>query len=114
MPSRPRFLPAVARLRAIVAAGCAGLVLALTIFAASPRAHEWLHDADHHHHDEGDDGCAVVLFAGGVSLPLGTWALTPPVALTESSPRLAAQDIFLLSPRYRLPPERGPPVNRVS
>ncbi|MDP3070584.1 MAG: hypothetical protein Q8N18_09860 [Opitutaceae bacterium] len=110
MSSLARLMPAASRLRAVVAAGCAGLVLALTVFAASPRAHEWLHDADHHHHDEGDAGCAVVLLAGGVSLPVGPVALTPPVAIACDQPTLAATDVLLVSPRYLFQPERGPPA----
>lgn len=112
-----------ALLRRLVAAGGVALVLALSIFAASPQAHAWLHDASHaghahhhHHHDEteADDACAVVLFAAGVSQPAGPLALTPPVALALAAPRLAATEVLLVSPRYRLQPERGPPVNRVS
>lgn len=111
---------AFALLRRLVAAGGAALVLALSIFAASPQAHAWLHRADHHghahhHHHEGDeDSCAVVLFAAGLSQPAGPVALTPPVVLAVAVPRLAATEIFLVSPRYRFQPERGPPVNRPS
>lgn len=108
-------------LRRIMAGSCAALVLALSIFAASPQAHAWLHSADHHghnhHHDEAqgrEDACAVVLFAGGVALSAGPIAPLPPVARAAVELRLAATEIFLVSPRYRLQPERGPPVNRIS
>lgn len=113
-------LPAL--LRRLVAAGGAALVLALAIFAASPAAHAWLHVADHHdhghahHHDDagGEDACAIVLFANGLPLTAVVAAPVPPLALAADAPRLGATDIFLVSPRYRLQPERGPPVNRAS
>ena len=114
-------LPAL--LRRLVAAGCAALVLALTLFAASPRAHAWLHGPDHHDHShhqhphdgtDRDDTCASVRLAGGVPLAVAALAPLPPLTLAAAAPRLAATGIFLVSPRYRLQPERGPPVNRVS
>ncbi|MBL9203414.1 MAG: hypothetical protein JNL39_23100 [Opitutaceae bacterium] len=108
-------------LRRLVAASGAALVLALSIFAASPQAHAWLHDAGHHghahHHDEAqgrEDGCAVVLFAGGVALPVGPAAPLPPLSRSAIEPRRPAMEIFLVSPRYRFQPERGPPANRIS
>ena len=103
----------VDRLRRVLAGGCAGLVLALTVFAASPVAHNWLHDADHENGDSGDT-CAVVMFAGGVSQPVGPFALTPPTTLAASVSLVTAADVFLVSPRYLRQPERGPPVGRVS
>ncbi len=99
------------RLRRVVAAGCAALVLALTIFAASPLAHGWLHDDDHVDHN---DTCAVVLFAGGVSLPVAPLSITPPCILVASISPVTAAEVFLVSPRYLRQPERGPPVSRVA
>ena len=101
------------RLRRVVAGGCAALVLALAIFAASPVAHDWLHDGDHDHGGS-DDACAVVMFAGGVSLPVGPLALTPPTEVATNVSPVTATDLFLVSPRYLRQPERGPPVSRVS
>lgn len=94
-------------LRCIVAAGGAALVLALSVFAASPVAHNWLHaDSDHATREH---GCAVVLFADGVSLPLDPLAVPLPIEATrELSPSTAAE-VFLISPRYLRQPERGPP-----
>ncbi len=94
-------------LRRIVAAGGAALVLALSVFAASPVAHNWLHaDSDHATREH---GCAVVLFADGVSLPLDPMAVPLPIEATrELSPSTAAE-VFLISPRYLRQPERGPP-----
>lgn len=112
-----RALPAA--LRRFLAAGCAALVLTLTVFAASPAAHEWLH-AEHgtcsgHSHPvdapaaDDDAGCAVVLFAGGVALPVGPAALTPPVLVPQGVSPVTAAKVFLVSPRYLRQPERGPP-----
>lgn len=103
------------RLRRLAAAGCAGIVLGLTIFAASPAAHGALHaDGDGHHHTASEDACAVVLFAGGVDLPTAAPCVTPPTDTTAAASPLAATNVFLVSPRYLRQPERGPPFNRVS
>ena len=107
--------------RRLMALGCAGLVFALTVFAASPTAHAWLHASakhagctDHAHkpvpvaadtHD-----CAVVLFASGVSLPVGPVAITPPLAVVRGELRVTAAAFYLVSPRYLRHPERGPPA----
>jgi hypothetical protein len=98
-------------LRRALALASAALVLALTIFAASPTAHEWLHDADITLEDH---DCAIVLFASGVSLPVGPVHVTPPVeARARVSPATAAE-VFLVCPRYLRQPERGPPTVSVS
>jgi hypothetical protein len=95
-------------LRRLVAAGSAALVLALTIVAASPRLHDQLH-AGHAH--EAEEGCAVTLFAGGVSPPLGALEIAAPtIAWREQAPATATE-IVLTAPRYLLLPERGPPVS---
>ncbi len=121
MKTAARLDPLPHWLRRVVAGGCAALVLALTVFAASPLAHDWLHQADdhghaHRHHDgeDSDDACAVVLFAGGVDLPVGPIALTPPGALVGGISPVTAAEVFLVSPRWLRQPERGPPVNRAS
>jgi len=99
-----------------VACVCAALVLALTIFAASPEAHQALH-ADHHTgpcQTEVEDSCAVVLFAGGVGLPVGPVAIIPPTSVVRGVSPVTAAEVFLVSPRYLRQPERGPPVSRAS
>ena len=95
-------------LRRLLAAGSAALVLALVVFAASPQLHDWLHENDA---TAGDDGCAVMLFASGVSLPLGTIALAVPSFDAREQAPVAVAEIFVASPRYRFQPERGPPVS---
>ena len=100
-------------LRRAAAAGCAALVLALTILAASPGAHGLLHDGGH---DDGhnDHSCAVVMFANGVSLTVAPDAIVPPTIVVQGMSPVAAARIFLVSPRYLRQPERGPPVSGAS
>lgn len=110
-------------LRRLLAAFCAALVLALTLFAASPVAHDWLHAVEPSHTctqhakpvatptpaaaDQHD--CAVVLFASGVDLPVGPVALLPPRLVPQGVSPVTAAEVFLVSPRYLRQPERGPP-----
>jgi hypothetical protein len=121
---RPRHLADL--FRRLLAAGCVGLVLALTAVAASPAAHEWLHQVEQEHtcqhHPAGakspaphtaDHDCAIVLFANGVDLCVGPFALTPPVALVASVSPVTAATPDLVAPRYLRQPERGPPVDWV-
>lgn len=105
----------------IVLAACAALVLALTIFAASPIAHDWLHAVEKKHtcHEHPapaspatvDHDCAVVLFASGVELPVAPAALTPPRLITQGISPVTAAEFYLVSPRYLRQPERGPPAS---
>ncbi|MCX6953449.1 MAG: hypothetical protein NTV51_14970 [Verrucomicrobia bacterium] len=98
-------------LRRLFAAGGAALVLALTVFAASPSLHHLLHSATDTAHDE---SCPVVLFAGGTDAPpAALTAPLPPVAWQAVTPATAAE-IFLSVPRYLRQPERGPPTNLAS
>lgn len=99
--------PPTGFLRRLVATGSAVVVLALTIFASSSELHGRLHSTDH---ASGDDGCAVVLFANGVSLPLGAITAPPPPSGWREQPVVPAGEIFLTTPRYLRQPERGPPV----
>src|SRR5262245_30846564 len=101
----------LARFHRLLAALCAALVLALTIFAASPAAHGLLHDSTQR---ANDDACAVVLFAGGVSLPVGPIAVMPPTPVQQGVSPVTAADVFLVVPRYLRQPERGPPADLVS
>lgn len=90
----------------LFAAGSAALVLALAIFAASPTAHEWLHASD----TGGDDQCAVVLFASGVSLDVAVPVVLPPRETARAADVARAERLFLVAPRYLRQPERGPPA----
>ena len=89
------------------------LVLALTVFAASPVAHDWLHhdDAATHAPETAEDTCAVVLFAAGVcEAPDRVEVLEPGTVAQAITPATAA-DVYLVSPRYFRQPERGPPLS---
>ena len=90
-----------------MATGCAALVLALGIFAASPALHSQLH---HGVDAAADDSCAIVLFANGVSVPLAVVAPPRPAAEWREQAYLRSADILLDSPRYLLLPGRGPPA----
>src|SRR5688572_28106787 len=112
-------------LRRVVAAGCAGLVLALTLFAASPRAHDWVHCVEKQQGANGDatsslpasaatgHDCAVVLFASGVDLPVGPVSLLPPRVVAQGISPVTAAEFYLVSPRYLRQPERGPPMRLI-
>lgn len=107
----PRFITFIACLHRLVAVGAAVLVLALTVFAASPALHEHLHDATHTHHDE---SCPIVLFASSADAPPAPLsAPIPPLATRLLAPSIA-REIFLSPPRYLRQPERGPPASLVS
>jgi hypothetical protein len=86
---------------------CTVLIFALGLFAASPALHGQLH---HDTTSSTRDGCAIVLFAGGVSMPLAVNAAPPTTAEWHVQIRFAPTEICLDSPRYLLHPERGPPV----
>jgi len=99
---------------------CAALVLALTMLAASPTAHNWLHSTTGAHtcpehaksqpvSNPGDHDCAVVLFASGVDTPIVAITLPPPRLMARTVSPATAAEFHLVSPRYLRQPERGPP-----
>lgn len=92
--------------RATAIAGAA-LVFALTVLAASPAAHGWLH----HGHDPApeEDGCAVVLYAGGLTASPDPIDLPRPSPARPATAPEAAVELWLVTPRYLRQPERGPP-----
>ena len=92
--------------RRLLAAGCITLVFALGVFAASPTLHEQLH---HDNQASTDDGCAIVLFAGGVSVPLAPISAPPAPLVSGHETFSVATELLLDSPRYLLLPGRGPP-----
>lgn len=104
-------VPFVEFLRRLLAAGGAALVLALTVFAASPTLHEQLHCATDTHHD---DSCPVVLLANSADVPVAAVsAPLPPVTWISAAP-IATVQLYLTPPRYLRQPERGPPSNLLS
>jgi len=93
-------------LQRIGAAWAAVLLLVLTLAAASPTLHEWLHRAGM----DAEDGCAVVLFASGITAAAAVIAITVP-AVAWCLCRVAPyQEFFVTTPRYLRLPERGPPA----
>src|SRR4051812_34859126 len=88
-------------MRRVLAAGAAGLIFALGLFAASPVLHKHLHSGDSAY----EEGCPIVLFANGVSLAVAVTAPLPPPAHPVDAARPVATEIFLDSPRYLLQPE---------
>lgn len=94
-------------LRRLLAAGGVALLLFLTVAAASPALHHWLH-ADGA--DGASDNCAVVLFTSGITLAAAAVAVAAPRGLPREPRRAAAFELFLSPPRYLRQPERGPPT----
>jgi hypothetical protein len=104
MTRRP---PALENLRRLAAGGAALLVLALAVLAVSPSLHAWLHGEKVL---DADDGCAVVLFAQGITPALGA-ALLVVAALRRLPERLAEPFApSFAAPAHQLPPGCGPPV----
>ena len=103
----PRLRRVVEPARRVVAVGCALLTLALVVLAACPSLHAWLH---HEKHLDNDDGCAVVLFAHGVTAAAAALAalVVAPLAFLETLP--APKLVLLSEPRFQFPPGCGPPL----
>lgn len=89
--------------------------------SASPTLHAWVHESECAAHDdchppasstpdEADAQCVVVWFAQGVALAadLVAPATVPAVWIEKFQP--AGAELMLISPRHRLPLERGPPL----
>jgi hypothetical protein len=107
-----RRLPFADHLQRLFAVGSVALVLLLTVLAASPAAHEWIHG-----HAEGaaqtagadEDGCVVTLFAHGAFSAVVFAALLIvcffPIAVVPGSRETPGRSV----PRYWLPPLCGPP-----
>jgi len=109
----------------LTAAFAAALVLALTITAASPQLHDWLHGhatvaakagaAGTLHTiqqaDLDDSGCVVAMFANGVVLgALGLAAISTLWLFVRFIPRVEPA-ACRQTPRYWLPPLCGPPLS---
>ena len=96
--------------RRVLALFCAAVVFTLGGFAASPALHHKLYHATH---GPSDDGCAVKMFASGVSAPLAVPPVLPPPVKWERVTFPASPELCLEAPHYRLQPERGPPTSKV-
>lgn len=91
---------------ALIAAGCAALVLILVVLAASPEAHHWLHSDS----DQADHDCAVVLFAHGLAATLAEIVLTLVAWRLLSLIGQAGASLRLSVPPHFLPPACAPPA----
>jgi len=94
-------------LQRFLAAGCIMLVFFLGLLAASPVLHDQVHQGQA---SANDDGCAVVLFANGVAVPLAMFAVPPVPMEWRKQVYVGAAELLLDSPRYLLQPVCGPPV----
>lgn len=96
LPTRTRWL----------AAWLAGVVLALSVLAVAPHAHEALHaDA----HDE-DHACVITWFHQGVDFPLASPEAPTPVVGRWGSVSVAQVEPDVTAPRYLHLPGRAPPA----
>ena len=83
-----------------------GLVLLLTVLAASPAAHEHVHaDAAH-----ADHACAVVLYEQGLTSGFEIVVVLAAPEIAVQGRLLPARFVDLETPRYLHPPECGPPA----
>jgi hypothetical protein len=90
----------------LIAAAAAALVLALTVLAASPQLHKWLHpDAD-----DSDHECAITLFHHGVAQAATAIILAVVSRRWIGFLATIPAALNLVAPRFRLSPGRGPPV----
>lgn len=118
----PSLPPQLALSRRIIAGMGAALVLFLTVAAASPTVHGWLHGQadDHtracgHQHDHEapagaeEAGCAVTLFCHGILPLLGAPLPVPALPAATSAPDHFAESFVAAQPRYRHVPSHAPP-----
>lgn len=95
------------RFRRAIAAAATGLVLALTVLAVCPSLHAWLHGEKQ---IDADDGCAVVLFAHGVTTAAGALILAAALLVRLPDTIAAPAEPTFSGASFVLPPGRGPPA----
>jgi hypothetical protein len=107
-----RHLPFARLLHRLAAAGSIALVLLLTVLAASPAAHEWIHghtEATAQAAGSDDDGCVVTLFGQGLfGAAVFAALLIAFLCLFVGTPT-PHEGLGRSVPRYWLPPLCGPP-----
>jgi hypothetical protein len=97
------------------------LVLALTVLAASPELHQWIHghglaSAKASHPEPGkaadadDDGCVVTLFAQGLVLPVALLALAFAGRILRHIGFDRGDRLAPTQPRFLLLPSQAPPI----
>ena len=109
-------------LHRFLAMGLALLVLGLGLMSASPDLHDWVHqehalESDGPCHDResapaSDDNhsCAIVAYAGGITLLVDTVVPVAIPLIETSELTLARSEHQPASPAHLLPPGRGPPL----
>ena len=95
------------------------LVLLLTVLAASPELHAWVHGhgeaTQHAGRDkapvgDADHACAVTLFASGVSLLLAFFLVFLARVLDRNQTLFSSDWLIVTRPHYWLVPSHAPPV----
>lgn len=103
-----RTLLSVAAVRRNLAVFGSALILFLSVLTANPQLHQLIHG---HDGSGGDDGCAVVMFAGGVSIATDTAVVAALPAAWQVVGGSAPTEILLASPRCLHPPGQAPPAS---
>lgn len=83
------------------------LVLALVVLAVCPTLHAWLHGEKQL---DDDDGCAVVLFAHGLTPAVAAIAVLEAVAFVIAWKCPDPGSAFVAEPGFSRPPSCGPPA----
>ena len=95
------------------------LVLLLSVLAASPELHAWVHGPqeaaqhtgpDHAPVGDADHECAVTLFASGVSLLLAFFLVLLARVLNRNQALFSSDWLIVTRPHYWLVPSHAPPV----
>jgi len=94
-------------LHRLLAAGCAALILLLTVLAASPDLHQRFH---HESQPDRDDACAVVLFSLGLTSAAAATTLVVVARCLAEKVAATPAGLDLAAPRFQLPPGCGPPA----
>ena len=93
-------------LHRLLAAGGVALVLLLSVLAASPGLHAWLHG----NAGETDHECVITLFQHGVVAAAAEVALVVVALVLLAWVAAAPAALYLAPPRYWLPPGHAPPA----
>ena len=95
------------------------MVLLLTVLAASPELHAWVHGPEemvqhngsgHEPVGDADHECAVTLFASGISLLLAFFLVLLARVLIRNQALLSGDWLIVSRPHYWLVPSHAPPV----
>ena len=105
-----------------MAMGLAVMVLGLGLMSVNPELHDWAHqehtlESDGHCGDhntppasDANHSCAIVAYAGGITLGVDTVAPVALSAIETFELTLTPSTLLPASPAHLLPPGRGPPL----